>query len=131
MRYAVSQAVGRQAASSKESSLGFGSTFQAGTETCSANVPWYRSVRMERGSLGPTPCPVCPITECSTTSLPSSSTPAASHPRIIGNRSSGRPTPRSDHRSWWFREAALTFTVAQPSRATGAGRSPNSSPFKG
>ena len=40
IRYAVSQAVGRQAASSKDSSFGLGSTFQAGTVTCSAKVPW-------------------------------------------------------------------------------------------
>ncbi len=40
IRYAVSQAVGRQAASSKESSFGLGRTFQVGTVTCSAKVPW-------------------------------------------------------------------------------------------
>lgn len=40
IRYAVSHAVGRQAASSKESSLGLGRMFQVGTETCSAKVPW-------------------------------------------------------------------------------------------
>ncbi len=40
MRYAVSQAVGRQAASSKDSEAGFGTTLRVGTTTLSANVPW-------------------------------------------------------------------------------------------
>ncbi len=40
IRYAVSQAVGRQAASSKDSDAGFGTTFARGTATLSANVPW-------------------------------------------------------------------------------------------
>ena len=40
IRYAVSQAVGRQAASSKDSDAGFGTTLRRGTATLSANVPW-------------------------------------------------------------------------------------------
>ena len=40
IRYAVSQAVGRQAASSKESDAGLGTTLTRGTATVSANVPW-------------------------------------------------------------------------------------------
>ncbi len=50
--------------------------------------------------------------------------PAASQPRIIGSAFSDRPTPRSDHRSWWLSAAALTVTVVQPRapRARGARR---------
>src|SRR4051794_30961827 len=40
IRYAVSQAVGRQAASSKLSDDGFGTTLLRGTATRSAKVPW-------------------------------------------------------------------------------------------
>ncbi len=40
IRYAVSQAVGRQAASAKLSPAGLGRMFQVGTVTCSAKVPW-------------------------------------------------------------------------------------------
>ena len=40
IRYAVSQAVGRQAASSNESPAGLARTFQVGTVTRSAKVPW-------------------------------------------------------------------------------------------
>ena len=40
IRYAVSHAVGRQAASSKDSEAGFGTTLPRGTATLSANVPW-------------------------------------------------------------------------------------------
>ena len=40
MRYAVSQAVGRQAASSKDSEAGLGTTLRRGTATRSAKVPW-------------------------------------------------------------------------------------------
>ena len=72
-----------------------------------------------------------PMTPWTTTSLPSSSTPAASQPRIIGSASSRRPTPRSDHRSWWLRLAAFTVTVAHPSGASGAGRSPTTRPLSG
>ena len=57
--------------------------------------------------------------------------PAASRPRIIGSASSRSPTPRSDHRSWWLRLAAFTVTVAHPSGASGAGRSPTTSPLSG
>ena len=45
--------------------------------------------------------------------------------------SSGRPTPRSDHRSWWLSEAARTSTVVQPSGGSGSGRSPTSSAASG
>ena len=40
IRYAVSQAVGRQAASSNDSSAGLGTRLRRGTTTCSASVPW-------------------------------------------------------------------------------------------
>ena len=40
IRYAVSQAVGRQAASVHDSSGGFGTRLRRGTMTCSARVPW-------------------------------------------------------------------------------------------
>ena len=60
-----------------------------------------------------------------------SSIPAASQPRIIGRASSRSPTPRSDHRSWWLREAALTLTVVHPSGASGSGRSPTTRPESG
>ena len=40
IRYAVSQAVGRQAASSNDSDAGLGTTLDRGTATRSANVPW-------------------------------------------------------------------------------------------
>ena len=65
-----------------------------------------------------------PMTACTTTSLPSSSTPAASQPRIIGSRSAGSPTPRSDQTSWWLSAAARTVTVVQPSGGTGSACSP-------
>src|SRR6201995_327370 len=71
------------------------------------------------------------MTEWTMTSLPSWSSPAASQPRIIGSRSSGRPTPRSDHRSWGFNDAALTVTVVQPSCCSGSGRSPIRRPLRG
>ena len=41
------------------------------------------------------------------TSRPSSVTPAASQPRIMGSRSAGRPTPRSDQMSWRLRASGL------------------------
>jgi hypothetical protein len=66
-----------------------------------------------------------------TTSSPSSVTPggvAAEHHR---QRSAGRPTPRRLHRSWWFRLAARTVTRAQPSGASGSGRSPTVRPDSG
>ena len=40
IRYAVSHAVGRQAASSNDSDAGFAITFCRGTATLSAKVPW-------------------------------------------------------------------------------------------
>ena len=40
IRYAVSHAVGRHAASSNDSSAGLGKTLRRGTTTLSANVPW-------------------------------------------------------------------------------------------
>ena len=73
----------------------------------------------------------CLPTAWTTTSLPSSSSPAASHPRIIGSASSRSPTPRSDQRSWWLSEVALTVTVVQPSGTSGSGRSPVVSPESG
>jgi hypothetical protein len=102
IRYAVRYAVGRQAASSKESAAGLGSRLPVGTATRSAKVPWYRSESSDRrGSSvsSPPPALASPITPCTTTSLPSGSIPAASQPRIIGSRSAGSPTPRSDHTS--------------------------------
>ena len=41
--------------------------------------------------------------------------PDASQPKIIGSRSAGNPTPRSDHTSW-FSAAAFTVTSTQPRR---------------
>ena len=56
MRYAVSHAVGRQAASAKVSSAGFGTRLRRGTATRSANVPSYRSDSSERfGSIVSSP----------------------------------------------------------------------------
>src|SRR5680860_1513881 len=52
-------------------------------------------------------------------------------PMILGCDSSRRPTPRRDHRSWWFREAALTRTVVHPARGSGSGRSPTTRPDSG
>ncbi len=58
IRYAVSHAVGRQAASSKLSEAGFGTTLPRGTATLSANVPWCRSLSSERrGSKVSSPRP--------------------------------------------------------------------------
>ena len=133
MRYAVSHAVGRQAASSNDSEAGLGIRLRRGTATRSANVPWWRSESSERfGSSVSSPLQAgSPMTACTTTSLPSSSIPAASQPRIIGSDSSRSPTPRSDHRSWWFSEAALTVTVVQPSGTAGSGRSPTTRPASG
>ena len=48
IRYAVSQAVGRQAASSNDSDAGLGTTLARGTATRSANVPWWRSESSDR-----------------------------------------------------------------------------------
>jgi hypothetical protein len=104
-----------------------------GTATRSASAPWCFSESSVRfGSSVSSPRqPSEVITEWTMTSLPSASTPAASQPRIIGSRSSGRPTPRSDHRSWWLSEAARTSTVVQPSAGSGSGRSPTSSAASG
>ena len=133
MRYAVSQAVGRQAASSKDSDGGFGTTLPAGTTTLSAKVPWNRSDSSDRpGSSVSSPVqPGALITAWTSTSLPSSSYPAASQPRIIGSCSWRRPTPRSDQMSWWLSDAALTVTVVHPSGTSGSGRSPTTSPLSG
>ena len=133
MRYAVSQAVGRQAASSNDSEAGLGTMLRRGTATLAAKVPWWRSESSDRfGSKVSSPShPGLLITACTTTSLPSSSMPAASQPRIIGSCSSRSPTPRSDHRSWWLSDAALTVTVVQPSGTSGSGRSPTTRPESG
>ena len=48
IRYAVSHAVGRQAASSNDSDAGLGTTLDRGTATRSANVPWWRSDSSDR-----------------------------------------------------------------------------------
>ena len=97
----IVHAVGRQAASAHVSSAGFGTTLRAGTTTVSARVPGCFSDSSDRrGSSVSSPSQAgSEITECTITSRPSASTPAASQPRIIGSRSAGRPTPRSDHRS--------------------------------
>ena len=102
IRYAVSQAVGRQAACSHERPVGFGTTLRAGTRTCSAKVPGWSSERSERlGSRVSSPTqPGVAMTAWTSTSLPWSSVPAASQPRIIGSRSAGSPTPRRDQTSW-------------------------------
>ena len=115
--------MGRQAASAKDSSGGLGSRFRFGTATCSAIVPWCSSENSERlGSSVSSPVqPGLATTPWTTTSLPSSSIPAASVPRIIGIRSCGSPTPCRLNRSWWLSEAALTWTVVQPSGASGSG----------
>src|SRR5689334_783285 len=125
MRYAVSQAVGRQAASAKVSSAGLGTRLAAGTVTRSATVPWYFSDRIDHAPSGRT------ITAYTTTSPPSGPVPAASQPRIIGNWSARSPTPRSDHRSWRLSELALTSTTAQPSGTLGSGASPMVRPARG
>ena len=59
------------------------------------------------------------------------SSPGASVPRIIGSCSALSPTPRSENRSWWLSEAALTVIVVQPSGSSGSGRSPTTSPDSG
>ena len=129
----MSQAVGRHAASSKDSDAGFGTTLRRGTTTRSANVPWCRSESSDRfGSRVSSPAQLGSLTTAwTTTSLPSSSYPEASQPRIIGSDSSLSPTPRSDQRSWWLSDAAWTVIVAQPSGATGSGRSPTTRPDSG
>ena len=69
-----------------------------------------------------------PITGWTTTSRPSAVTPAASQPRIIGSRSAGSPTPRSEKTSWWLRlppgpgrpsSAGLGGSICRPERASG------------
>ena len=133
IRFAVSHAVGRQAASAYDSDAGLGTTLRRGTATFSAIVPWWRSESSERlGSRVSSPVhDGLLMTACTTTSLPSSSTPAASQPRIIGSCSSLSPTPRSDHTSWWFSDVALTVTVVHPSGTSGSGRSPSTRPASG
>ncbi len=120
IRYAVSQAVGRQAASSKESDAGLGTTLCRGTATRSAKVPWWRSESSERwGSKVSSPVQVGSLmTACTTTSLPSSSSPAASQPRIIGSCSAFSPTPRSENRSWWLSDGGLDRRPWSSRRAT-------------
>src|SRR5262249_23808408 len=125
--YAVSQAVGRHAASAKVSSAGLGTRFRAGTATRSARGPGKYSDKNDR--VRPSPLGSL-ISEYPTTTLPSASIPAASQPRIIGSWSSRSPTPRSDHRSWWLSALARTSTVDQPSRA-GSGCSPTPSAASG
>ena len=125
--------MGRQAASAKDRSAGLGSRFRLGTTTCSAIVPWCsseNSVRLGSRVSSPVQSGVA-TTPWTTTSLPSSSIPAASVPRIIGIRSCGRPMPCRLNRSWWFSETAFTWTVVQPSGASGSGRSPTSSTESG
>src|SRR6266545_2742698 len=134
IRYAVSHAVGRQAASAKDSSAGFGTTLRLGTISRSARAPWCfsdSSVRLGSSVSSPSH-PSLAITEWTTTSSPVDvSMPAASQPRIIGNRSALMPTPRSVHRSWWLRLTALTSTVVQPGGGSGSGRSPITRPASG
>src|SRR6266581_4923334 len=134
IRYAVSHAVGRQAASAKDSSAGFGTTLRLGTISKSARAPWCFSDSSVRfGSSVSSPShPSLAITEWTTTSSPVDvSMPAASQPRIIGNRSPLMPTPRSVHRSWWLRLTTLTSTVVQPGGGSGSGRSPITRPASG
>ena len=78
-----------------ETAGGFATRFSRGTATRSARVPGTRSESSEK----PRGSPGSASTGKTTTSRSVSSTPAASQPRIIGSRSGGRPTPRSDHRS--------------------------------
>ena len=52
IRYAVSQAVGRQAASAKDSSAGFGTRLTRGTATRSASVPGYALGERSRSRAG-------------------------------------------------------------------------------
>ena len=75
MRYAVSHAVGRQAASSKDIEAGLGTTLRRGTTTLSAKVPWWRSDSSDRrGSKVSSPVHDGSLTTaCTTTSRPSSS----------------------------------------------------------
>lgn len=81
IRHAVSQAVGRHAASVAAMPSGSGIRFDRGTATRSASVPEKCSERMEtpRGSPGVT------TTGYTTTGRPSGSNPTASQPRIIGS----------------------------------------------
>ena len=133
MRYAVNHAVGMQAASTSDMPAGTGTTLRRGTATRSANVPGWRSDSSERfGSSVSSPRHWgSEMTEWTTTSVPSSSSPAASQPKIIGSRSAGSPTPRSDQRSWWFRLAARTRTETQSGGTSGSGCSPTTSPCIG
>ena len=106
---------------------------RAGTATRSAIAPWWRSESSDRfGSKVSSPFQDGSlITPWTTTSLPSSSRPAASVPRIIGSCSCLSPTPRSENRSWWFSDAALTVIVVHPSGTSGSGRSPTTRPDSG
>src|SRR5664280_2096790 len=134
IRYAVSHAVGRQAASAHDIPGGLGTRLRRGTATTSANVPAWISESSERcGSRvsSPPPRSGSPITAWMTTSLPSSSSPAPSVPSTIGSRSARSPTPRRLHRSWWLSDAAFSRTVVQPSGTPGSGRSPSSKPDSG
>src|SRR5664280_2096787 len=134
IRYAVSHAVGRQAASAHDIPGGLGTRLRRGTATTSANVPAWISESSERcGSRVSSPLPRSgsPITAWMTTSLPSSSSPAPSVPSTIGSRSARSPTPRRLHRSWWLSDAAFSRTVVQPSGTPGSGRSPSSKPDSG
>ena len=104
IRYAVSQAVGRQAASAKRQLGRLVDQIRRRHPDPLGERPRValrqqrpgrdRSVASEpvkSGSL---------ITAYTITSRPSAVTPAASQPRIIGSRSAGSPTPRSDQTSW-------------------------------
>ena len=116
-----------QAAWAKDMAAGLGTTLRAGTITCSAKVPWWRSLSSERSGSSvssPRQSSVL-ITGCTTTSAPSSSTPAASQPRIMGKASARMPTPRRVHRSCRLTLAARTLTRTQPGGTTGSGRSPS------
>ena len=125
IRYAVSHAVDRQAASANESSAGLGTTLRLRHD----DVLGQRALVLlgqQRAAAGRASrrrsSPSLLITEWTTTSSPvCSSTPAASQPRIIGSCPRLMPTPRSVHRSWWLRLAACTATrgPARPAARVG------------
>ena len=128
-RYAVSQAVERQAACSSESASGFATRLRVGTATHSASVPSCQSESIvTRGSKTSSPAQAGSLTSAwTTTSRPDSSTPAASEPSTRGKGAPLSPiTPRKESRSWWLIDAARTVTSDQPSSGSGCGCSPTS-----
>ena len=133
IRYAVSQAVGRQAASSKDSDAGLGTRLPAGPRPGRRACPG--SARRAGTAGGP---------RSRRRARPGHRSRHGRAPRCRPRRARRRrsrgssaappragPTPRSDQRSWWFSDDAFTLTVVQPSGTSGSGRSPTTRPASG